>query len=89
MPIGSFSIEDWGKTCDEYNAAVRGMHADIEPRAFRPYRMLILTVATLIHDGYLDQGEREFVGAGMKLSGGALDPDTLAQEFRKLKQEAG
>lgn len=60
------------------------------PRAFRPQKMLILAVAPLLaDDAYLQMGEREFIGAVMKETGGSQSPDAILALYRDLISEAG
>ena len=63
---------------------------DISPRAYRPLRAVIISVAPLLaNDLYLTMTSSEFVAAAMKASGGAARPDDLEWWFDELMDEAG
>jgi hypothetical protein len=63
---------------------------DLEPRAFRPRKALLLAIAPVLQDdAYLRMSESEFVAIVMRATGGANPPTVVAEEYRRLIDEAG
>lgn len=60
------------------------------PRAFRPYRAMILAIAPMLEtDEYTRMSEAEFVAALTKRMNGSISPTAASELYKKLINEAG
>jgi len=66
------------------------MSEDRIPRALRPLRTTYKVLAKLTEDdAYLNETRAHFVGRGMQISNGMMNPATLSKAYDDLMAEAG